>query len=152
MEKNCEKFERLISDRLDGEISPADESALESHLARCENCRSYEASAILLRERLRSLPDLADESEVSLSEKGIERRKRLWSRRISLPLPLAAALAALMLAGWLLALGPGDVRPAPPAKRSVLVQSVEIIRAEPAQAAPAGAGTIDSVHQKEGEI
>jgi anti-sigma factor RsiW len=152
MDKQCERFERLISDALDGEISSTDETALRTHLSQCEKCRDFQGSAILCRERLRSLPDLALDSSDSYSSVRITGTSRFWIRRVSLPIPVAAALAAFMIAGWLMALRPIAMSAAAPPSRPVLVRSVEIIRVEPAQVAPVEPSQNDSVNQKEDEI
>lgn len=37
---DCEKFEEMISARLDGELSPEDERLLQAHLDKCPSCRA----------------------------------------------------------------------------------------------------------------
>ncbi len=152
MNRDCERFERLISDSLDGEISSTDEVELREHLSHCRECRGFQESAIECRERLRSLPDSASGALEWHSTASSDDKGRFWGKRVSLPVPVAAMFAALMLAGWLLALRPTGPSTTTSPPRPVLVRSVEIIRVEPAQAAPVGSGQNDSANQKEDEI
>lgn len=134
MGRDCHKLERLISDRLDGTISPADESAVQAHLKRCEECRRFEEYAIRSRDRLHNLPDAAiDTPTVSLLRR-VESANGFWVKRISLRMPVAAALAFLMLTGWALALIPDRSPTDTSSIRPTLVRSVEIIKAQPALA------------------
>ncbi|MDD8021292.1 MAG: zf-HC2 domain-containing protein [Acidobacteriota bacterium] len=48
---NCEKYQKMISDRLDGRLSRRKEKKLDRHLAGCPLCRDYlEAQEIIQRE------------------------------------------------------------------------------------------------------
>jgi hypothetical protein len=42
----CERAERLISDRLDGALSPAGQRRLDAHMAGCERCATHERKLI----------------------------------------------------------------------------------------------------------
>jgi hypothetical protein len=42
----CERAERLISDRLDGALSPAGQARLEAHMSGCERCATHERTLI----------------------------------------------------------------------------------------------------------
>ena len=54
MTKDCERWQARIQDRLDGTISPAEDAALEAHLAVCPECRA-------LYDVLAALPELMAE-------------------------------------------------------------------------------------------
>lgn len=151
MNKDCEKIERLISDRLDGEILPADELALQAHLNICEECRHFEESAKLHREHLRSLPDAAIGAPSLDSSERKKDTNGFWVRRISLRMPIAAALAVLMLSGWLLALLLNGKSTKTSPSRPILVQSVQIIKARPAQLSSVKPDYDSSLKKKEDE-
>jgi hypothetical protein len=48
----CERAERLISDRLDGELTPRGEARLEAHLRTCERCVTHELRLIQAHDEL----------------------------------------------------------------------------------------------------
>jgi len=152
MGRECEKVERLISDRLDGEISPADALTLQAHLNRCEECRQFEESSRLCRERLRSLPDVAVDTPTQYSSERTKGTNRFWVKRISLRIPVAAVLAVLMLTGWILALLPSGKSIETSPSHPILVKSVEVIKAQPAQVFSAKADPDNSPKTKRDEI
>jgi anti-sigma factor RsiW len=45
----CREAARLLSRRLDGELSPAEAAALEEHLYACLACRRVDAQLLFLR-------------------------------------------------------------------------------------------------------
>jgi len=56
----CERAERLISDRLDGELPPRDAARLDVHLRACERCVTHERRLLQAHDRLvASLPSPA---------------------------------------------------------------------------------------------
>jgi anti-sigma factor RsiW len=152
MDRDCEKIERLISDRLDGEISPSDELTLQAHLNRCEECRRFEESSRWYRERLRSLPDLEVDEPTLYSSERTKGTHGFWGKRISLRIPVAAVLAMLMLTGWLLALLPSGKTTETSPSQPILVQSVEIIKAQPAQVSSVKADPDNSLEKQEDDI
>ena len=150
--KDCDKIERLISDRLDGDISPADESILEAHLNRCVECRRFEESAKLCREQLRSLPDVEIDAIALHPSERIKSTYGFWTKRVSVRIPVAAVLAVLMLTGWLLALMPSSKSTETSIYRPIPVQSVEIIKAQPAEVSLVKLDPDNSQKKKENEI
>jgi anti-sigma factor RsiW len=52
----CDRVRAQISLRLDGELSQLESLMLVSHLARCAECREFEASVITVTHDLRSAP------------------------------------------------------------------------------------------------
>lgn len=53
----CQKIEKWLSDRIDGELSKEKEELLEDHLERCPACRSYAASIEKLQDEALSIKD-----------------------------------------------------------------------------------------------
>ncbi|UCE22325.1 MAG: zf-HC2 domain-containing protein [Candidatus Aminicenantes bacterium] len=53
----CQKIEKWLSDRIDGELSKEKERLLEDHLERCASCRSYAASIAKLQDEAMSIKD-----------------------------------------------------------------------------------------------
>lgn len=48
----CEYYQQLISQRLDGELTAAQEHELAEHLSRCADCRAVDAAFRALSEAL----------------------------------------------------------------------------------------------------
>jgi hypothetical protein len=95
---------QLLSVYLDGELPSPWKEKLESHLARCPDCRRE-------LERYRLAGDTAEQSRVEAAKERVwrklEERRRsggggrpvsVWRRRVSVPLPAAVAAAALFIA------------------------------------------------------
>lgn len=53
----CQKIERWLSDRIDGELSKEKERLLDDHLEKCDSCRSYAASIAKLQDEAVSIKD-----------------------------------------------------------------------------------------------
>lgn len=49
----CEQSRELISARIDGELDPSDEAALDAHLSMCAACTAYQDDAFAFRRALR---------------------------------------------------------------------------------------------------
>src|SRR5690348_2950629 len=106
---NCERAIELISARIDGELSAADEAALEGHLAECPACAAAAEAFELQDAELRHTFDqrrhqagaVAERVAGRLPRRPASRWKRL--RRAARPYAFAAAVAAAV-AGlvWLL--------------------------------------------------
>jgi anti-sigma factor RsiW len=54
---SCPKYERWISDRLDGALSGKREKALEAHLQTCESCRAFGRAAQRVQKEVKAFPD-----------------------------------------------------------------------------------------------
>jgi predicted anti-sigma-YlaC factor YlaD len=148
MSTSCQTYEQLISARLDGAISPADESALTDHLRNCRACREFLESVTQYRQILQSLPEVEDEYPVLRNGSMFVKPQRFWRKRLSLPMPIAAGLALVTVAGWLLALHPADEKPSTLPLNSGLVRSVEIVRVQPVMAVPVEEGDSNMVNKK----
>jgi anti-sigma factor RsiW len=100
-----------MSALMDNELSDQEAKSLFGHLNSCEECREAFRSAQELRSNLKEqLPPIApaelDEKVMSLiphprTYVGDRKAVRIvvWRRRISLPLPVAAVLALLLIIG-----------------------------------------------------
>src|SRR5213083_2722571 len=86
----CERMREAVSARLDGELSELEAIRLRTHLAGCESCREFEASAGFSTTALRAAPLEPLTRPIALPSR----------RRISVPfrMPAAAAAAFLMVA------------------------------------------------------
>jgi len=109
---SCARYERWISDRLDGALSGKSEKALEAHLQTCESCRAFGRAAQRVQKEVKAFPAAAvpeaywEESLGRLSVKlAAEERRPLkkalpgwgwkWAR-LAAPLFLAAVGAILL--------------------------------------------------------
>jgi len=56
LSESCEGARAQVSRRLDGEISQLEERMLEAHLARCADCRTFDAQVTKFTNELRAAP------------------------------------------------------------------------------------------------
>jgi len=59
---SCEKYKKMISDRLDGNLSPEAEKKLLEHVSGCQECRNYLEFQTYLKNELQEMP-AADNSD-----------------------------------------------------------------------------------------
>lgn len=108
---NCDNYLEMLSARLDGALTEAEERELEAHLASCPACRAAEAQLRALRAAFTGLEDVPAPEGLA---RDVMERVREPEPRKSVPLfrrPLFKALAGLAACG-LLAVGLyGAVRP-----------------------------------------
>src|SRR5690242_14091088 len=155
---NCERAIELISARIDGELSPADEAALEGHLAECPACAAAAEAFELQDAELRHTFDqrrhqagaVAERVASHLPRRAANRWKRLRrARPYAFAAVLAAAVAGLV---WLLAVHsrpPGP--PAPGSDRGSEPFAGLTPRPKPATAPAPPLAVGDSIHTKPGE-
>ncbi|MER7457909.1 zf-HC2 domain-containing protein [Micromonospora sp. NPDC126480] len=109
----CEQWREVLSAQLDGEETPAERTAAESHLAGCGECRAWfdQAAAVTRRARLSvsvTGPDLTDVILAALPE----RARRPWRERLALTLRAALGLiGALQVVLGLVQIGRGAAGP-----------------------------------------
>jgi anti-sigma factor RsiW len=135
--KECEYFERLISDSMDDLLDADSKAELIEHLLDCKRCREFEETLLAHRQLLRDLPEPtpAERHPIRMGDYSIARKSRpLWKRRISVPLPVAAVLSVVMLAGWLFAFGGSSAEKSDELQRATSSRAVEIIRLAPKSA------------------
>lgn len=118
--KGCEGYQLAASYFVDGELKPSERADMFSHVAKCERCAWFLEQAIRIRLDLATVQQHQPAKEITPllmhtpDEPAIQgaRRKILpalmrrltWSvrrRRISIPVPLAAATIILLIVGSL---------------------------------------------------
>jgi anti-sigma factor RsiW len=109
----CDEYEEQVSTLIDNELADRESELLFAHLSECATCRATLRSTLELRANLKEdVPLLApkelDEKVlrmVSRSERQLDARKvtrrTALQRNVSMPWPLAAAIAGLFLIGGL---------------------------------------------------
>jgi anti-sigma factor RsiW len=110
---NCVEYEEQVSALIDNELADQESELLFTHLSKCATCRATLRSELELRVSLKEdVPPLApkelDEKILSLAPKVKPQpsartvmRKAAWQYHVSMPWPLAAAIAGLFLIGGL---------------------------------------------------
>ncbi|MDH7575494.1 MAG: zf-HC2 domain-containing protein [Candidatus Saccharicenans sp.] len=58
----CSDYQKLISDRMDGTLSPAGQKKLEAHLKTCQACHFYEEELKGIEAEIRKLPAVEPEN------------------------------------------------------------------------------------------
>jgi len=106
----CEMYEEQISALIDHELMDEEMGVLFAHLSTCRTCRHSLQSVLDLRSDLtREIPPMAPKE---LDEKVLQSDTRsmlyagdrkplrlaVWKRRVSLPVPVAAAIMAILIA------------------------------------------------------
>jgi anti-sigma factor RsiW len=104
----CERSREWISLRLDGELSELAEKMLESHLARCAACRTFESDVDVTSRLVRTAPLERPEHLIALPRG----RRRAYVRPFGAAAATAAALA-LGLAAFLNLPSSGTLSAAP---------------------------------------
>ncbi len=112
----CAPFESRLEALVDGELEAPERRSVERHLDECAACRDRFDLALAVKQELGALPSLDAPREVveavlgvarsdsSRSATSAARDRRRWSawRSVLRPLPVAAALAAVLAAAlWL---------------------------------------------------
>lgn len=107
----CDMYEEQVSALIDNELNEEDAELLFRHLSACPSCRRSLRTVLDLRSDLKEQePPLAS---TELDEKVLRRtagekryvgnRKpmamRVWKRRISIPMPVAAAITIVLIVG-----------------------------------------------------
>jgi anti-sigma factor RsiW len=100
----CDDTQLLISVYVDEALGEAESLELFSHLSGCPACRSFMRNTLDIRNAIRVLPRPAHPSRGRILPFGpAADRSRSFrsvlSRRVAIPLPAAATIAAVLLAG-----------------------------------------------------
>lgn len=96
----CTDYQKLISDRMDGSLSPAGQKKLEAHLKACQACRLYEEELKGIEAEIRKLPAVEPENLAVLEGELRERLIRVEAEnRIHKPKSLGMKLAPAWAAG-----------------------------------------------------
>lgn len=94
---DCPRAEELLSDHLEGSLHEILRAELESHLARCADCRALRAALAEVVETLRSFPDLAAPSGLA---------ERAAAAALARPRPVVVR-PAIVLPSWVQAAAAG---------------------------------------------
>ncbi len=114
---NCEEIQERISQHIDGELQPDQESELFQHLGACDHCREFLRSALHLRSELATasaqpVPQHVDEQVYSRmrshqsAEKSIPLARSLPGRRqfsfraLALATVLSAIISVAVVSLW----------------------------------------------------
>jgi len=107
----CDTYEEQISALIDHELKDEETGMLFAHLSTCRTCRNSLQSVLDLRSDLgEQVPPMAPKE---LDEKVLHSETRpklydgdrkpmtllVWKRRISMPVPIAAAITIVLIAG-----------------------------------------------------
>jgi anti-sigma factor RsiW len=113
---NCEEYQEKISRYLDSDLTDREAQDLFSHLAGCTQCRSMlhnmiQLQSVIHRSPAPEPPESLDRKVLSIPEPPFRGRRKalsgganLWKRRLSLPVPAAAAALLAVLLTTVLAL------------------------------------------------
>ncbi len=77
-EMPCSELVELVTEYLEGRLSPLDHARFEAHLAACDACRTYLDQ---FRETIRALGRLPEESLSSDARQTLLRAFRDWPRK-----------------------------------------------------------------------
>lgn len=94
-------FEEDVSALFDGELRDEDAARVRAHVESCATCRELLDDFESVRESVRTLHPIEAQP------------RSLWRRRVTIPLPIAAAIALLLLGAPFVAFRRGEQAKAP---------------------------------------
>lgn len=100
--KYCEDYAALLDPYIDGELPPEETARVREHLTKCDGCRTYVQTALLLRENFpeveeTEVPDGFAESVMGAIRSGAAPQKKRRTPWVKVLLPLAACCAIVIL-------------------------------------------------------
>jgi anti-sigma factor RsiW len=125
----CETYEEQISALIDHELMDEETGMLFAHLSTCWRCRHSLQSVLDLRSDLgEQVPPMAPKElderilkRTRLAQRASKDRRaipfRLWTGRISMPVPVAAVILVFLIAGSLMVSSITRQKPMPPEGR-----------------------------------
>ena len=142
--KDREHFERLISDMLDGPLPDEKADELERHLAESPESVRFLRDALDQSRMLQRLPEQAMTKPLAISER--KGARRMWQLRLTVPLPVAAAVAILVAGLAWVSLKPSGT---PSERKSqptsgTSVQYVQVEKLAPASAVPVSSSGVEN--------
>jgi anti-sigma factor RsiW len=141
----CDEYQEQVSALIDNELPDEDAKGLFEHMGGCVACRATLRSALELRANLtEDVPLLAPREldqkvlgTVARAERQLGSRRVIrhvvWQRNVSMPWPLAAAVAGLFLIGGLAVTSvwsPFSKPPAEPQIRTVYVTALPAVEVQ----------------------
>ena len=125
----CETYEEQISALIDHELKDKETGMLFAHLSTCQRCRRSLQSVLDLRSDL--VEEISPMAPEELDERILKRTRfahraskdrraipfRLWTGRISMPVPIAAVILVFLVAGSLMISFMTKQKPLPPEGR-----------------------------------
>lgn len=137
--KTCEYYQRLLSESLDDDLTEEQADEVEKHLIDCVACRAFQRISKNQAVLTRQLPmvDCSDNDGKVNDLSKPAYLKQFWSARLSVPLPVAAAVLLLVLgiSGWGLMKSGGSPTSSPPLHRGMTqIEQIQIMRFEPQSA------------------
>jgi anti-sigma factor RsiW len=108
---NCDDYQLRISAYVDGALAKEESAVLFVHLGGCEVCREFLRTVLdmhnaIAAARKARAPAILDKLHVTgldtvpdVRSHGTLRLRQVWSRRFVVPMPAAAAVVALLIAG-----------------------------------------------------
>jgi anti-sigma factor RsiW len=104
---SCQIISKKLSAYQDGEVTMAEQAAIETHLRTCEACRTKHEALLLTYQILRNLPEIEPAPELSrqIVNNATQVQEPFWVRVLGSAfrsLPASAAMAILAAAGLLI--------------------------------------------------
>jgi predicted anti-sigma-YlaC factor YlaD len=120
----CERARQWSSLRLDGELSELEGALLDSHLARCADCRAFAADTAWIVDALRAAPVERVDARVTVVAPRSTRRIHIAAVAATCVLVLLAAAAGSLLG---VADQNGSTRTAQSPKRTAMIASADSV-------------------------
>jgi hypothetical protein len=126
-------FSRLLSPYLDKELSASDATAVAAHLRNCARCQDDLQQLSLSKTALMHFEIPVSRGQWTLeaaarSVKFTSSRKRIFQQKISIPIPIAAALLVALIAGSWFAFSSQQTPAVLPGSQSVKLIEVPVER------------------------
>ena len=136
--KNREYYERLISDSLDRPLSEVEVQELENTMPALPELAEFKTELIKQATLARSLPELSAGAALKLPSARRDRNGIIWSLwnvRFSVPMPVAAILALVVIGSVLFGTRTRPVPEKPPVMRqAVSIEYIQVERMKPVKA------------------
>lgn len=96
--KNCEYYQALISNQIDGAIDPNQLTELKEHEKNCSDCAEFRAMIVRQGKLLEKLPSrILNAPLVGREPKAVSWLQNIWSAKITIPMPAAAIIVLMMI-------------------------------------------------------
>ena len=136
--KDCTYFQKMLSDKLDGNLAEIEIAELNNHLDGCAECRDFEAGILQYSSDMKSLPEVNLMIDSVSKVTNTNLITKLWNLKISIPLPAAAAVI-ILLGGFFIYQDlnmPHEIPQSLHQPAEEKVESIMLVRMEPQSAYP----------------